>query len=155
MQDFTKRTALLLLVGFVCVLSACVDEPEEPAAELTPLRTLQEAHLAEEAEALLPGEWVWDHQSSDGLETDLSALTITYLGNDAVSGDMALLLKTGDDAEQTTPQVQAASIRFTNSSATLHLNDRKTSWDLQLLHEDTLELRSTLSGSRLIYRRVR
>ncbi len=139
--------ALMLLLG----ASACVEEIEEPP--LTTERNLHESLLAEDVEALLPGSWIWDHTQSEDIEVDMSALSILFLGHDAVTGDVAILIEEGDDAEQTQRQLQAARVSITNKRAMLHLSESPQVYQIEEINEEQLVLREHGTDTTLIYLR--
>ncbi len=135
---------------------ACVEEDEAEAFDgaLRPWevsRTRLEEQRAEEVEALLPGAWIQARAVPEEAELDLPALSISFLGHEAVTGDAALLLEVGDDAEQTERRIQAARVQFSHMDATLHLGDR--AWRMDLVEEDLLVLQDLRSGAKWFFAR--
>lgn len=154
MQSHLHRLCLVLAgLWLAWASTACVEEPsEEPG--LGGSRSLHEELLAEEVEALLPGDWLWDHAQPQTEELEMPALSILFLGHDAVSGDAAVLLELGDDAEQTQTRIQAARVHFEDTVATLHLNQGRRGWRVESIGEDQLVLHDLETDTRHFYLRA-
>lgn len=128
----------------VASLSACVEaDVSDAEAGLVAPRTSVEASRAEEVEALLPGAWMWEHGSADAVD-----LSIVFLGHDAVSGDVALLIE-GEDDEQVAP----ASVRLQGSSAEL-VTAGEGVWRIEVLGNDRLVLVDAASGATAHFHRM-
>lgn len=120
---------------------------------LTPGRSFEEELLAEDMEALLPGDWVWDQRASS-LPEAMSAveeLSIVFLGHDAVTGDVALLIEEDHHSGQLLP----ARVSLDESEATLRFPETETALGIEHIEDDLLILRSESDGTRLVYRRHR
>jgi hypothetical protein len=154
MSHHTTQHHLLCLLAATLATGAvaCVEEPD---VALPQARSLQEELLAEEVEALLPGDWVWDHAQPQDAEVELPTLSILFLGHDAVTGDAALLLNLGDDAEQSEQRLQAARVQFQPQRATLWLGEDHDAFLLDTIAEDLLVLQDRQTGARLFYLRAR
>jgi hypothetical protein len=152
-SDLHRICLVLAGLWLAWTATACVEDPaEEPG--LGASRSLHEELLAEEVEALLPGDWLWDHAQPQAGELEMPALSILFLGHDAVTGDAAVLLELGDDAEQTQRQLQAARVHFDDTVATLHMSEDSGTWRVQSMSEDQLVLHDLQTDTRHFYLRA-
>ena len=141
-QSHSLLKMLALAALMASVATACVEADVTDADAGAP-RTSLEAQRAEEVEALLPGAWMWTEGSAGTVD-----LSIVFLGHDAVSGDVALLIE-GENDDAVIP----ASVRLDGPSATL-LVGASESWSIELLADDTLVLADPTSGRRARYQRM-
>jgi hypothetical protein len=136
------RTLLLSLlsVGLLCV-TACI-EADIDSDTVEGTRSLQEALLAEEIEALLPGTWM-----SDTGSPDLGDLSIVFLGHDAMSGDVALLIE-----GETDESLEPALVSLRDNTAILTLNDGD--WEIDSLGNEELVLTHPETGVTVQFHRM-
>ncbi len=134
-----------------CTLAiGCVDEGFDSGEELSSGRSFEEELLAEDLEALLPGVWLLDTEDHHTLALD--ELSIVFLGHDAVTGDVALLIDTQDESEDS---LQPARAHLADSDATLHLTQDDISLRIEQIEDDLLVLQADDETPRLVYRRLR
>ncbi|MEL6180761.1 MAG: hypothetical protein AAFS10_17500, partial [Myxococcota bacterium] len=134
----------LALTWLVMCLVGCVDEDadawsdgqQELLYSLSSGRTPIEEQLAGELEGLLPGDWA---QADIDTQTELQ---ITFLGHDAVTGDIAFLL---EDAE-----VHPTRVVLSEDQALLILSDHNRSYLIEHLDADTLALQELETGDRFV-----
>lgn len=117
-------------------------EAEERRDSLGRVQSAAERHLTDELAALLPG--VWRQAGSD------DALEITLLGQDAVTGDLALLVEVGPSGA-----LHPARVALSETQALVEFTDDGTSWSIDALEEDRLILLRGDSLGRRIYQRAR
>lgn len=151
----TRTRATILLGAFLLMLSmtqiGCVDEAEpDEVADLSSGRSFEEELMAEDIEALLPGTWRWDQSSTHQPPLDSEDLSIVFLGHNAVTGDVALLIETPDQDE-----LQPARVSMDESAASLHLPETDTSFRVERIEDDVLVLQDDAMSIRLVYRRQR
>ncbi len=142
----TLRTTLFVagLALATASASACVEaDVADLDSGVAATRTSTEAQRAEEIEALLPGVWMWEDGSADALD-----LSIVFLGHDAVTGDVALLIEgESDDA------VVPASVQLQGPVATLVV-DTAQAWRITALRDDSLVLVAVGSGATARFHRM-
>ena len=141
------RGALPALM-MVCCLTGCVDEDgdawsdnaqQELLYSLSSGRTPGEERLAGELEGLLPGDWT---RAADDGQPELH---ITFLGHDAVTGDIALLLA---DVE-----VHPTRVVLSDDQALLILPEYNRSYLIEHIDADTLALQELETSERFVYHR--
>jgi len=147
---------LLLLVLVAGTLAACGDDGGESerlvgfdetlAGSLGPDRSAVEEQLAEELAALLPGAWAWDEAST----VRGADIEVTFLGHDAVSGDLALLIETVPVAE-----LRPARVVLSDDQAVVEFPDDHVSYSVDAIEDDRLVLVGQDSTEKLVYRRIR
>jgi len=144
MKPILHRLSPLLTAAvtaaMMCAASGCIESDviDAPPVE----RPLVETQLAEKIEALLPGTWACDQ-----VEPAIGDLFVVFLGHDAVSGDVALLIE-ADNGED----LQAVSVSLGDNSATLVLQNQH--WQIQTLGDEELALLNTVDGTILRFHRT-
>jgi hypothetical protein len=144
-----------LAVGVALLVSACGDTEGEPGDSwatgeegglgLSSSRTVAEERIAEDMEALLPGLWVWQ----GGADQPESSLEIMFLGHDARTGDIAMLVETANARE-----LHPARVVITESHGTLQFPDSDDAYVVERIDVDRLVLQDVETNARLFYRRV-
>jgi len=146
LRTLLRSTLPVLLM--VCGLTGCVDEDadawsdnaqQELLYSLSSGRTPVEERLAGELEGLLPGDW------ARAAEEGEPELHITFLGHDAVTGDIALLM---EDAE-----VHPTRVVLSDEQALLILTELNRSYLIEHIDADTLALQELETGERFVYHR--
>ena len=126
-------TATMLASAFVT--TGCI---EAESVDVHPdARPLQETQLAEKVEALLPGTWATTQERAD-----IGDLFIVFLGHDAVSGDVAVLIEA-----DFTEALQAVSVSVQDNVATLALHGQH--WEIATLGDEELVLLNTADDTSL------
>lgn len=161
MRFLRPNTLLSMAILLAASLTtACVDESEDEwtvalneesvaFGDLSPGRTFEEELLAEDLEALLPGSWVLESQSA---QPDTRPLfDITFLGHDAVSGDLALLLEDPADPNS----IEPVRVTLSESEATLRLAQNGRSFRVEQIEDELLVLHQDETNVRLVYTRRR
>lgn len=148
--------SLLLLVLLSGGAVACGDDggdpgrdagfEEGPGGSLGPGRSAVEEQLAEELAALLPGAWAWDEAST----VRGADLEVTFLGHDAVSGDLALLVETEPEQE-----LRPARVILSDDQAMVEFTDDHVSYSVDAIEDDRFVLVATDGTEKLVYRRIR
>ena len=115
------------------------------SSSLGPERSAVEEQLAEELAALLPGMWAWDEASS----VRRADLAVTFLGQDALRGDLALLVESIDD------DLQPARVVLSDDQAVIELPDIQTRYTVDAIEDDRLVMVDMETGDKHVYRRVR
>lgn len=105
---------------------------------------MAEERIAEDMEALLPGMWV----RQDGAELN-AHLEIMFLGHDARTGDVAMLVETTTGRE-----MHPARVVISESHGTLHFPDSDAAYVVERIDVDRLVLQDVEGRGRLVYRRV-
>ena len=138
-----------VVVAFGAFTVGCVDDgTTDDFSDLTSSRSFDEELLAEDMEALLPGRWAWDETSTIAHPTEGEALSIVFLGHDAVTGDVALLIESLDE-------LQPARVVLEGGEATLWIGAEEASFRVERIEDDVLVLQGDESTDRLVYNRRR
>jgi len=145
LRNINILCVMLFVLGAVPV--GCVSEDPSEDSGISSSRSFEEELLAEDIEALLPGTWEWEKTSDADPPVKSQEISIVFLGHDAVTGDVAILIETPNH------EIQPALVTLDEGVASLQLPPENSQLRIERIEDDVLVLQDEEGSKHLFHRR--